>query len=691
MHRFAVTLAVLSLCLCQTPVLPGQQRFVVSLRSQDSIEAAARDAAAMDDPDAEYVIAAASPEEKLSLPLLATVASGGTLAGHTDSGELIIDAPDEATAALGKSGLFTKVGFDAPSEYRQVRGLVLTYDVANKPSQEELAQAGVVMIKDSRDELEKAGVTLGDNPWDKVGYMKVDMAAGGNGIPAALAEKIREIGSVDKANANVSVAIEPMPLPRRHARNSATISAEATPTDDPAWSELWGMGHIHAPSAWAAGRNVSPNVIVAVVDTGIDYDHPDLEGNMWRNASGEVGFDFANGDANPMDDHGHGTHCAGTIAAVGNNGQGVVGVTWDTKLMALKFLKPVGDTTSGDLYDAALCIRYAIKNKAQVISNSWETPFDVDMLRAALDEARSQGIIVVAAAGNVRNGPGLDIDTTPRYPASYTYKNLISVAALQRDNTLAGFSNYGEVNVDLAAPGVDIYSTIWRELNPPNPYGLSSGTSMAAPHVSGALALMLADPRYRDWKADELCEELREKVQKLPRLGPSDGSPPRCVSGGALDLAFLGNDTVQSPLARQSFHSDQFSFEDNLKLNPRGGAKLAQITIEIDQPVTLHIRANASMRIDPASSGSYAHMVTGFSPSNPPEGDLEHVESMPWKESLRPVTVIGRKPWVNFGSVFSVRLNTPGKHTVYWYTLHSRGARIAFGSGSMIVDILGTH
>ena len=289
------------------------------------------------------------------------------------------------------------------------------------------------------------------------------------------------------------------------------VTGAAVP-NDPSFSQLWGLSNtgqsgglrdadIDAPEAWDVTTG-SRNVVVAVIDTGVDYGHSDLAANAWRNP-GEVagdrldndgngfvddvyGWDFANNDADPMDDQGHGTHVAGTIGAVGNNGTGVAGVSWQVSIMGLKFL---GADGSGSTSGAVAAINYATRMRRDfginvvATNNSWGGGGFSSSLRDAIAAGGQAGILFVAAAGNESQ----NIDSTPSYPASYTSDAVISVAATDRSNNLASFSNYGVTGVDVAAPGVSIYSTV-----PGNSYATYSGTSMATPHVTGTVALMAA-------------------------------------------------------------------------------------------------------------------------------------------------------------------------------------------------------
>jgi subtilisin family serine protease len=281
------------------------------------------------------------------------------------------------------------------------------------------------------------------------------------------------------------------------------VHADATPTD-PQFASLWGMPAIHAPAAWDAVTGSRANV-VAVIDTGIDYTHPDLASNVWRApraftvtiggvaiscAAGTHGFNAITKTCDPRDDNEHGTHVAGTIGAVANNTAGVAGVDWKASIMAVKFLDATG---TGTIADAINAIEFAIQAKhafastaaanVRVLSNSWGgAPFS----QALLDEinrANADDMLFVVAAGNDSSNN----DITPTYPANYKAANVIAVAATDSTDQLANFSNFGETSVHLAAPGVDILSTI-----PGNRYATLSGTSMATPHVSGAAALVLS-------------------------------------------------------------------------------------------------------------------------------------------------------------------------------------------------------
>ena len=272
--------------------------------------------------------------------------------------------------------------------------------------------------------------------------------------------------------------------------------------NDPSFGNLYGLREaaMNAEDAWEVTTG-SREVVVAIIDTGIDYRHPDLKANLWTN-TGEIpgngrdddgngyiddvhGMNALNRSGDPLDDNGHGTHVAGTIGAVGDNGLGVVGVNWQVSLLGLKFLDAEG---AGGLADAIEAIDYMIALKQRgvnirVSNNSWGGGGFSRALHDAIARARDAGIIFVAAAGN----EGSDNDQYPSYPASYELSNVVSVAAIDADLNLASFSNFGAGEVDIAAPGVGILSTV-----PGGGYASYSGTSMATPHVAGLLALLLA-------------------------------------------------------------------------------------------------------------------------------------------------------------------------------------------------------
>lgn len=304
----------------------------------------------------------------------------------------------------------------------------------------------------------------------------------------------------------------------------------AASPNDARFSELYGMAKINAPAAWETTTG-SPNVVVAIIDTGIRYTHEDLAANMWKNA-GEIagngvdddangfvddvyGWDFFYNDADPFDENGHGTHVAGTVGAVGNNSIGVAGVNWNVRLMAIKIYNNSGfGSTSAMLVNAYNYVRM-MKTRGvniRVTSNSYggcdEACGYDQATKDAIDRLGEADVLNVFAAGNDNR----NVETTPFYPASYTSPQILSVAASDQNDNRGSFSNYGATSVDVAAPGVNILSTV----NASNSaYASFTGTSMAAPHVSGAAALLAAaNPSL---SAASLKASLMNTVDVLPQ------------------------------------------------------------------------------------------------------------------------------------------------------------------------------
>lgn len=326
------------------------------------------------------------------------------------------------------------------------------------------------------------------------------------------------------------------------------VHSELVPNDTN-YGVLWGMNQvsdidIDAPEAWDVSTG-SASVLVGVVDTGIDYNHPDLSANIWTNPD-EIAANGLDDDGNgyiddihginaitlsgdPLDDHNHGSHCSGTIGGTGNNNTGVVGVNWNVRLVGLKFLNAGG---SGSTSDAIRAINYFTTLKtskglnARVTSNSWGGGGFSQALLNSINAAGTANIGFIAAAGNNTNNN----DTSPSYPASYNAANLLAVAAVAQNGDLAGFSNYGATSVKIAAPGVGIYSTTKN-----NTYQYFNGTSMATPHVTGVFALIAA--AYPALDTDHILTAIKDGAGTLPSLnGKVEGS--RFLNArGALDQA----------------------------------------------------------------------------------------------------------------------------------------------------------
>ena len=368
--------------------------------------------------------------------------------------------------------------------------------------------------------------------------------------------------------AAIKNTIERLPSVASISTNNVVRATEWS--NDPESSKLWGLNNqgqvingvagtpdadIDLPEA-LAHATVQTQVVVGIVDTGIDYNHPDLRDNMWKNP-GEIagnnrdddgngfiddvyGFNFVNNTGNPMDDDEHGTHVAGTIAASLNNSQGVAGIaSGAAKLMAIKFLDANG---SGTYANAIRALNYATMMSSRgvnlkVLNNSWGGYGTVPALEDAVNATNAAGMLFVASAGNESNDNDGEFKAIP---ASYAASNIISVAATNNLDELASFSNYGATTVDLAAPGVGILST-----TPGNRYQSFNGTSMAAPHVAGALALAWAC--HPDKTSTEIQDALFGSVDALDSL---DGS---VATGGRLNvnnlLTALEDPILLAPLA----------------------------------------------------------------------------------------------------------------------------------------------
>ena len=322
-------------------------------------------------------------------------------------------------------------------------------------------------------------------------------------------------GCSDDGEPNPTPTDSPTPTPSDPAGAGPALEPmppEVVPAqEDPNLSKAYGLSKVGATDAWKDWAG-SKEFIVADIDTGIDYNHEDLAFNVWRNPTpGEkndvVGYDFVHDDGLPFDDNEHGSHTAGTIGAVGGNGKAISGVAQKVSLMSLKFLSGEG---SGTTADAIRSIDYAINHGARVLSNSWGGKGDDGntALKEAIERARAKDVLFIAAAGNDgTNNDGND----PSYPAAFDNDNLISVAATDSSDKLAYFSNYGTKTTHLAAPGVNVYSTV-----PGNKYASLSGTSMACPHVAGAAALIWSRNPKMTYK--QVKDILLNTVDKIPSL-----------------------------------------------------------------------------------------------------------------------------------------------------------------------------
>jgi subtilisin family serine protease len=467
----------------------------------------------------------AGTPSNLSPSLIATRDGGGILKGSDILGNSVIAVP-HANVKRFKASLSVRRllfgGTVTPANYLPVKRLKLSYQSDSRPTDQDLQGLGLRVIEDY-----KKGSFLIVEPLN-------------NNIDAELAGKLEKAKISYAAPLLRLRAIPPSKLVGiRAARPANLTTAASTPTNDPGWTSLcsigdglWGMKNIHVPAAWKKVQE--SKVVVAVIDTGVDYTHEDLKDNMWSDPNGKHGFDFVENDDDPMDQNSHGTHCAGTIGAKGNNHIGVVGVNWKVQIMAVRWLDASGIPGPDGLADAIKAIDWAVDHGAKVLSNSWFWPEDDPDLEAAIKRANDGKVLFLAGAGNFaqhwdnNKGDNDNPTTSGRYPSSYPLVNIISVAAIDASDNLAEFSEWGKKTVHLGAPGVDILSTV-----PHNDYDCTfSGTSMAAPHVAGAAALTMA--RFPNASYTEIKDYLLMNARKINAL------KDRCVTGGTLDVSFLG-------------------------------------------------------------------------------------------------------------------------------------------------------
>ncbi|MFV0389055.1 MAG: S8 family serine peptidase [Pyrinomonadaceae bacterium] len=351
---------------------------------------------------------------------------------------------------------------------------------------------------------------------------------------------------VEYAEPNTELFLDDPVQESSQASKPAELTNDENLPNDPMLSEQWALNNdgqnggkanadLGAFKAWKKNHGTD-EVVVAVLDSGVDYAHEDLVENIWFRPDNipvyqdeelgviddEHGYNAVENSGDPMDQNGHGTHCAGVIGARGNNEIGVSGINWQVQIMPLKFMGRGGFGTTKDAIEA---INYAIERKkaginVRVINASWGSTQYSKALEDSIRAAGKEGILFVAAAGN----NSTDNDKRAHYPSNYNLPNVVSVAALDRSDSLAGFSNYGAKTVHIAAPGKDILST-WLD----NQYREASGTSMAAPQVAGVAALIVAE--NPDISVENLRAKLVSSVDKLEFL------KGKVESGGRLNAA----------------------------------------------------------------------------------------------------------------------------------------------------------
>jgi len=309
-------------------------------------------------------------------------------------------------------------------------------------------------------------------------------------VDGEIKREYENIGAAEISVSDVSEALSILNEAGYTAEPDYTYESAVTEPDDPHYEEQWGMEDINMPETWDEETG-SEDVVVAVLDSGIDYHHEDLQDNMWEDADGYHGYNAVNDTNYPIDTDGHGTHAAGIIGAVGDNEVGVAGVNWNVSLMSVKVLED-GEGSLSDIIDGMDYVLDQVTVEGENVvatSNSWAGVDDSELLKQSIEDHRDEGILFVCAAGN----DGKDIDKEPVYPASYDLENIISVGSYDEDGDLATHSNHGR-SVDVGAPGVSIYSTLLDDS-----YGYRSGTSMAVPHVSGLAALLHSNDSTHDY------------------------------------------------------------------------------------------------------------------------------------------------------------------------------------------------
>jgi len=365
----------------------------------------------------------------------------------------------------------------------------------------------------SPDTIEQITNRFGDRIQDEIEAVPglVTIHDPDSGDANTLSAQYSSLAEVEYAEPNYEISLD-------QADNNLNVAR----ANDPRFDEQWALSEIHVPEAWMRTKG-SNEIVVAVLDSGVEYTHVDLANNIWTRPTtiapyrdqdlGTVddvhGYNAVANDGDPIDDNGHGTFCAGIIGAECGNNVGVCGVNWKTQIMPLKFMNAGG---FGYVADAVEAINYAIDRKRagvnlRVINASWGLSQSSRALEDVIRKAHDAGILFVAASGST----GSDNDTSQRYPTGYSVGNIISVAATDRSDALAQFSNYGAKSVHLAAPGKDILTTALG-----NDYQEHSGTSMAAAYVAGVAALALS--ARPDLSVDELRSLLLRSVDTVAGL-----------------------------------------------------------------------------------------------------------------------------------------------------------------------------
>ena len=618
-------------------------------------------------------------EHKLSpeLRVLQRV-DGGVLVGRTKRNEAVISTTKRAAGHLAadseRHGIDLNTNLGDPDPVNQ---LILSY-TDNPPSEESLKKMGLEVVEDY-----KLGTFLVVRPmkgWAITGKM-ADALSADPRVKRAYPSHRLSVAPPDPAVENRLKSDPERKQPREQDKpgiawpKTSDVRSQINPIspDDADFNRLWGMKAINAPLAWTVTTN-SP-VIVAVIDTGVDYEHPDLQANMWRSSRGTYGYNALTRQEDPMDDNGHGTHCAGTIAAVANNHLGVVGVTWNVKVMGVKFL---GADGAGSDFDAIRGIDYALREGASVLSNSWGGTGYVPELDEAIGRAKSRGALFIAAAGNESND---NEGEEQNYPSSYEQENVIAVMSIDPSGERSSFSNFGRTNVHLAAPGRDIFSTY-----PGRRYKSLNGTSMATPHVAGAAALIWGHPRYRGANWQTIKRALESNVTRLPSL------KNLCVTEGLLNLAFLADPTSsapgnppekppverptpgQPPVPNELVARAAAAFKE-----PRGvvdAGNLLHVRLQLTEPSEVWLRADTSVTSDIDIVDASVSFLN------------EECVDRRWTGSARHFSLTAGH-WTAVSATYSVTLEA-GQHDLYWkiWDEDSSGRQLTLNAGTMTVEVM---
>lgn len=593
---------------------------------------------------------------KLSPDLAEIVEHDAVLIGEQRDGSLVTDISNDRSSGLRGSPTPVQA-----ADYANVE-LIVTYSNGQRPSDAELQASGFQLVVDH-----EAGQFLVVRPVNESGIGRL------NGVRGAAMRRLAASPSVGKVYRNAILTI-----PEQPDDTSGIFTADefrAAAVNDPEFDRVRGVINTNAPLVQRASN--PREIVVAIIDTGVDFNHQDLRDNMWGNVrerDGQPGVDDDNNGiiddihgaafhggqklGSPADDNGHGTHCAGTVAGV-RNGVGVVGMA-QTKIMGLKFLRSDG---SGSTADAVRCIDYAIANGADILSNSWGVPGSISpVLNAAISRAQAAGILFVAAAGN----DGANNDSRDYSPANSTLDNVLTVGSVNFAGQRSDFSNFGLTNVDIGAPGGtgapmdsdDILST-W----PGNRYRYLAGTSMATPHVSGAAALLLGHPKFH--RASFL--DIKEGLLRNARLNSQLAGSWR--DGRELDVRFLADGPNADPQPgtpgsdipeKHFYYATAKEFAENATLLTR------RVTLE--EAATLHLFANASAAgvIRPETFANGIQIGDEYQ-----------------KPSFRVATTGGAEGYVSFGTSLTVRLK-PGTYDIKWWIRLKDGGRIVVRGGGVL-------